>query len=389
MEEKNTVLRLTPAPPDWIVPWDALRRTNLGALLLQMAGVPQNPAYHGEGDALIHTQMVCEALVGLDQFRKLNERRRQEVFLAALLHDVGKIRCTRLEDGRWISPRHAAAGAAMARELLWLDCGWCGRPDWQALRETVCALIRYHTLPLHAAYEADGAKRLLKAAADGAILPDFSIELLCLLAKADILGRTCGDRAELLETVELCEVLAEEHGCLASPRPFPSRHTAYSYYSGRLELPDYELYDGAWGEVTLMCGLPGTGKDTWIASHCPDKPVVSLDAIRAELGVLPTGPQKRAADEAKARAKVLLREKRPFVWNATNISADLRRGLVELFTDYHASVRIVYLETEWGEERRRNANRAAMVPEQAILRMLSKLTPPEGFEAHRVEWYCV
>lgn len=389
MEEKNTVLRLTPAPPDWIVPWDALWRTNLGALLLQMAGVPQNPAYHGEGDALIHTQMVCEALVGLDQFRKLNERRRQEVFLAALLHDVGKIRCTRLEDGRWVSPRHAAAGAAMARELLWLDCGWCGRPEWQALRETVCALIRYHTLPLHAAYEADGAKRLLKAAADGAILPDFSIELLCLLAKADILGRTCGDRAELLEAVELCEVLAEEHGCLASPRPFPSRHTAYSYFSGKLELPDYELYDGAWGEVILMCGLPGTGKDTWIASHCPDKPVVSLDAIRAELGVLPGGPQKRAADEAKARAKALLREKRPFVWNATNLSADLRRGLVELFTDYHASVRIVYLETEWGEERRRNANRAAMVPEQAILRMLSKLTPPEGFEAHRVEWYCV
>ncbi len=135
-------------------------------------------------------------------------------------------------------------------------------PDRQALRETVCTLIRYHTLPLHAAYEADGARRLLKAAADGELLPDFSVELLCLLAKADILGRACGDRAELLEAVEL-------------------------------------------------------------------------------------------------------------------------------FTDYHASVRIVYLETEWGEERRRNASRAAVVPEQAILRMLSKLTPPEGFEAHRVEWRCV
>lgn len=388
MEEKDVILRLTPKPPDWSISWDALRHCGLGMLLSQMSGIPQDPAYHGEGDVLTHTQMVCEALAGLDQFRKLNERKRQEVFLAALLHDIGKIRCTRLEDGRWTSPHHAAVGAAMARELLWLDYGWCGQPDWQALRETVCTLIRYHTLPLHAVYEADGARRLLKAAADGALLPDFSVELLCLLAKADILGRICGDRAELLEVVELCEVMAEEYGCLAGPRPFPSRHTAYSYFSGKLELPDYELYDAAWGEVILMCGLPGTGKDTWIASRYPSMPVVSLDAIRAELGISPEGPQKRAADEAKARSKALLRGKRPFVWNATNVSADLRRGLVELFTAYHASVRIVYLETEWEEERRRNANRAAVVPERAILRMLSKLTPPEGFEAHGVEWRC-
>ena len=276
----------------------------------------------------------------------------------------------------------------MARELLWLDCGWCGQPGWQALRETVCTLIRYHTLPFHADYEADGARRLLKAAADGALLADFSVELLCLLAKADILGRSCGDQAELLEAVELCAVMAEEYGCLTGPRPFPSRHTAYAYFSGKLELPGYELYDAAWGEIILMCGLPGTGKDTWIASHYPGMPVVSLDAIRAELGISPAESQKRVANEARAQAKAWLRGKRPFVWNATNASADLRRGLAELFTAYHASVRIVYLETEWEEERRRNANRAAVVPEQAILRMLSKLTPPEGFEAHRVEWHC-
>lgn len=37
----------------------------------------------------------------------------------------------------------------------------------------------------------------------------------------------------------------------------------------------------------------------------------------------------------------------------------LRRGLVELFADYYASVRMVYLETEWEEELwpRREKNR--------------------------------
>lgn len=330
---KDTLLSMVPSPPDWSVPWDALRRTSLGALLLQMAGIRQNPAYHGEGDVLTHTKLVCEALAGLERFRQLDERRRQAVFLAALLHDVGKITCTRFEDGRWTSPRHAAAGAAMARELL----------------------------------------------------PDFSIELLCLLVRADILGRICGDQAALLEAVELCELLAEEQGCLAHPRVFPSRHTAFSYFSGRLDVPDCELYDDTWGEAVLMCGLPGTGKDTWIKEHCPELPVVSLDAVRAELGVSPAQPQKRVADEARA----LLRGKQPLVWNATSVTADLRRGLVELFTDYHASVRVVYLETEWEEELRRNAGRAAVVPEAAVRRMLARLRPPEPWEAHHVEWRCV
>lgn len=389
MESKDKLLALIPGPPSWKIPWDALEQTRMGAILSPMAKTPQNPIYHGEGDVLIHTRMVCEALVKLEQFHQLDEGRRQAVFLAALLHDAGKITCTRLEDGKWISPHHAATGAAMARELLWLEFGWCGNPHWQRLRETVCTLIRYHSLPPHAVYEENGAQRLLKAAAGGELLPDFNIELLCLLAKADILGRVCQDQAELLEAVELCGALAEEQGCLTGPHMFPNRHTAFSYHSGALNQPDCELYDDTWGEVILMCGLPGTGKDTWITNHYPDFPVVSLDAIRAELGISPTGPQKKVVDEARARAKELLRQKRPFVWNATNVTADLRRRQVELFTAYHASARIVYLETDWNEELRRNRHRTAVVPEGTILRMLSKLVPPEPFEAHQVKWHCV
>ena len=389
MEVKDTLLRLIPAPPDWNVAWEKLERTCVGPLLSQMAGIQQDPAYHGEGNVLAHTKLVCEALAELEQFRQLDESKRQAVFLAALFHDIGKITRTRLEDGRWTSPHHAAAGAAMARELLWLDCGWCGQPHWQALRETVCCLICYQSLPPHVVYEKDGTRRLLKAAADGELLPDFSIELLCLLAKADILGRVCEDQAELLEAVELCGALAEEQKCLTGPRVFPSRHTAFSYFSGRLNTSDCELYDNTWHEVILMCGLPGTGKDTWIASHYPHLPMVSLDAIRAELGISPVGPQKKVIDKARCRARTLLRAKQPFVWNATNVAADLRHGLVELFTDYHASVRIIYLETGWEEELRRNAGRTAVVPEHTILRMLGNLTPPHRFEAHRVEWHCI
>lgn len=386
---EDALLTLVPGPPDWTIPWAEWERTCVGPWLSQMALVPQDPTYHGEGDVLVHTKLVCQALTELEAFRVLDRSSRQAVFLAALLHDVGKIGRTRLEAGRWVSPRHTAEGASMVRELLWLECGWCGTPDRQCLRETVCALIRWHALPPHAASEPDGALRLIKAASDGELLPGFHIDLLCLLAQADVLGRVCDDRRELLEAVELCRMLAEEQGCLMGPRVFPSRHTAFSYFSGKPVQPDYALYDDTWGEVIVMSGLPGTGKDTWIGRNCPRLPVISLDAIRAELGISPTESQKRVVVEAETRAKALLRRRQPFVWNATNVTADLRHKLVGLFTAYHAAVRIVYLETAWEEELRRNENRSAVVPRQAIRRMLARLTPPERYEAHVVKWYCV
>lgn len=389
MDKKDTLLRLAPKPPDWGISWAALQQTSLGVIFSQMAVTPQNPQYHGEGDVLTHTQMVCQALIKLDDFRQLDEMKRGMVFFAALLHDIGKISCTRLEDGKWTAPHHATTGAAMARELLWLNCGWCGEPHWQTMRETICTLIRYHSLPAHAVCEKDGEQRLLRVAANGELLPDFSVKLLCLLSKADILGRVCSDQTEMVERVDLCGVMAEELGCLTEPRVFPSRHTAFSYFSGRLDQPDCVLYDDTWGEVVLMCGLPGTGKDTWIAHHCAELPVVSLDAIRTELGIPPMGPQRKVADEARERARILLRQKKSFIWNATNITTDFRQRLVQLFAAYHASVHIVYLETEWQEELRRNVNRAAVVPESDILRMLSSLMPPEAFEAHRVDWFCI
>lgn len=141
--------------------------------------------------------------------------------------------------------------------------------------------------------------------------------------------------------------------------------------------------------MTLLSGLPGTGKDTWIAQHCPEADVISLDAIRKELGVSPRESQNRVLDRVREQARELLRQKQPFVWNATNITVQTRQKLISLFESYGAAVRIVYLETTWDEQLRRNAEREDAVPESAIFHMLEKLTPPERREADRVEWRCV
>lgn len=357
-------------------------------LMAQMERTPQDPVWHGEGDVLTHTELVCGAMKALPAWQNADKTTQEILLLAAALHDVGKIRATFQEDGRWVSPGHARTGAGMARQLLWQEFGLCGTPEKQRLREAVCGLIRCHGLPPHAIDEPDGLLRLRKAAANGELSPFFTIKNLCILSEADVLGRICPDREELLDKVRLCRELAGEGLVLDTPYPFPSDYTRYSYLSGRNIAPDYPLYDDTWGEVILLSGLPGTGKDTWIRENL-DLPMISLDELRKELGVSPTDNQSRVVDAATRRAKELLRKKQPFVWNATNITPQTRGRQVGLFTAYGASVKIVYLETGWAEQLRRNAGRRDRVPESALRDMLGKLSPPERWEAHQVQWHCV
>lgn len=371
--------------------WKRIEAT-LSSFVIPMSRTEQNPAFHAEGDVWTHTKMVCEELVKLDAFRVLSEDQQQAVFLAALLHDIGKIPTTRWEDDKWTSPNHTLVGSKMARQFLWQDMGLCGTPEKQQLRETVCNLIRYHSFPPHAIDDPDGKRKLMAIAANGQNCPMFTIELLGVLCEADALGRVCLDERDglhMVEQVQLCREFAKENSCYAGPFQFPSLHTQYSYLARKDIAPEVEFYDDTWGQVILMSGLPGTGKDTWIKENCPHLPMISLDEIRKEMKIAPTENQSKVLEIARERAKELLRKRQPFVWNATNLSPMVRMKQIKLFTQYHASTRIVYLETDWNEQLRRNAGRIAEVPEQAICDMMEELVLPEIKEAHRVDWYCV
>lgn len=383
------LLTAVPGEPDWRIDWEAILATPLTAYIHEMAATQQNPVYHAEGDVWTHTKMVCSALTEMEEFRTLPVTQRQAVFLAALVHDIGKSVTTRWEDDRWTSPNHAPAGAGLTRRILWQEFGLCGTPEKQALRETICTLVRYHSVPPYAYEDKDCARRLLKIAANDQLIPDFSLKLLFLLSEADAMGRVASDGEDMRERVLLSAEMARELGCYDHPCEFASEITRYAYLNGMNIQPDQPLFDQTWGEVTLVCGLPGTGKDTWIGQHYPDLPVISLDSIRQELKISPTENQNRVIEAARECARELLRKKRPFVWNATNLSTTVRQRQVNLFTDYQARVRIVFLETEWTEELRRNSGRKEAVPEKAICAMMEKLVLPEIWEAHSVSWRCI
>lgn len=388
----DAVAALIPSRPASLTDrkWENLMRLLDPSGIRGLSGVPQDPMFHGEGDVMAHTRLVVNSLCSDGEFLALPDHQRVVLFLATALHDLGKLRTTRLEgDGRWHAPNHSPVGSRMVREFLWQECGMSGSRGLQAFRESVCALVRHHMLPSHLPDWDDPARKAREVAAAGTLATDVSLHALCLLGRADVSGRVSDDMEEGLDQVELTRMFAEEAGCLRSPYRFPDGHTRYAYLSGRGVAPDVPLYDGTWGEVTLVCGLAGTGKDTWKGQSLPDVPSVSLDDIRVELGVRPSDNQGQVIQVAQERARELLRRRQSFVWNATSLTSRNRQRVTSLAERYGAHCRIVFLETGWETGLARNGGRDAKVPEDVIARMLSKLEPPMPHEAQSVEWLCV
>jgi predicted kinase len=196
----------------------------------------------------------------------------------------------------------------------------------------------------------------------------------------------CEDQQDLLDNVVLFEELCKEYGCFQAPRQFCSKHARFLYFGGLWNHPDVKPYADFKARVVLMSGLPGVGKDHWIKEHLPDWPVVSLDAIRRELDISPTRPQGRVIQAAQEQARNYLREGVGFVWNATNISRQIRAQRVRLFRDYGARIRMVYLEVSPDRLDRQNREREYPVPEKAIGRFLGQWDVPDPYEAHCVEY---
>ncbi|WP_208350439.1 AAA family ATPase [Pseudaestuariivita rosea] len=367
------LIALVPQVPEWRVDWPAL--WSLWPEFTALDTCPQDPVHHGEGDVGTHTRMVVKALVSDAKWRALPDNDRSMLFWAACLHDIGKPTTTQHEDdGRITSRGHSRIGANIARFLLWQ----VGAPFvW---REALCGIILHHQLPFWLIERPD--PRRLAIQTSWTCRPD----LLCLHAHADALGRICDDQQAIIENVDLARLVFEEAGCLSAPFTFANDESRVAYFERDDRDPHFAAFEDFRCHVTVMSGLPGAGKDTWLAHHHPDLPVVSLDAIRAELNASATGNQGYVVHAAYDRAKDHLRARRDFAWNATNITAQVRSKVLRLLRDYGANIRIVYLEPAPNTLLRQNADRAAVVPQKVILKMAERLEPPTLSEAHKVDY---
>lgn len=344
-----------------------------------MKGVPQDPLYHAEGDVATHTRLVLKALERMVDYHQLPEQEQHILWAAALMHDIEKRSTTVIEqDGSITAKGHAKKGAMTVRYYLYTMTFTPFR-----VREQVVALIRHHALPSYALESKDPAKAVIEASLQ------VNTKLLAILAKANTMGRKTIDQADMLLKIDLFQALCEENNCWAHARHFKTPNARFQYFRKEETYPDFVPFDDFGSRVILMCGLPDAGKDDYIFHHYRDWPVISLDNIRREHKISPADKSGngRVIQMAKEQARVYLRQKQNFVWNAVNITRPVREQLINLFTTYKAYIIIVYVEVPYYQLHAQSPDAENYIPASFIERLAARLEVPVETEAHEVTYH--
>ncbi len=372
---------LCPEPPGWRLDWAGVEAALPWIRALE--GCPQDPRWHREGDVLVHTRMVCEALVALPAWRALAPPERHLLFAAALLHDVAKPACLQRDPQGGVSTRgHPARGEVMARLILWR----LGAPV--AWRESVAALVRHHQVPFFVHRRPD-RRRLVIGVAQAT-----PCDRLALLAEADARGHVCPDQDLLFEGIAAFVATAAAEGCLAGPRPFGSEHARFLYLrdgDGDPETaarrdPDAPAPEPGPARVVLVCGPPGAGKQAWTAERCPAWPIVVQEDPLLPAGQVPETGRALRWDRSLDMPRALLNDAIPFVWFGTFLTRRQRERALGLAAAAGAMVRIVHVEAPEATLFAWNRRRQRPLPGLDLRRLLDGWEVPWPGEAHRVDW---
>lgn len=339
-----------------------------------MAACPQDAEWHAEGDVWTHTKMVCQQLLRLDEWPLLSHRDRILLIMTALFHDAAKPLTSQVgpETGRVTSPKHAVRGEHLVRGVLReLGCDL-------TTREEIARLVRYHGRPAFLLERPAPAHEVIR------LSWLVNNHLLYLFALADTRGRDTDSMSRPEENLHFWKLVAEENGCFDQPYPFANDHARFLFFRQAQPNLHYVPHEDFACTVTMLSGLPGSGKDTWLSRHHSDLPVVSLDDIRGELDVDATGNQGEVIQLARERCRELLRAKTSFAFNATNLLYQTRQRWIDLFADYRARIELVYIEPPFPVILEQNKRRERSVPAQVIHTLANKSEPPTWLECHRL-----
>lgn len=139
------------------------------------------------------------------------------------------------------------------------------------------------------------------------------------------------------------------------------------------------------GALTVLVGLPASGKSTWAKEFAGTAIIVSTDDLRQKL----TGDaadQSRNGDvwrQAYETAAYWLTVGKNVIFDATNCGKRDRRNIVRTLGRCAKQINAVYFNTPLEECKRRNQKRERKVPDEVYLRMVSRLSVPtkeEGFD---------
>lgn len=155
-------------------------------MLFQLKRIRQSPKYHPEGNVWIHTMMVTDWAA-----RVKEQSSDKTVFLwAALLHDIGKGRTTRIRKGKITSYDHDKVGKEMAKEFF---SHFEVSPIFV---EKVAALVRWHMQILYVVKD-------LRFADIQSMEEQTDIREVALLGLCDRMGRVGTDLKKEEENIRI------------------------------------------------------------------------------------------------------------------------------------------------------------------------------------------
>lgn len=363
--------------------WHNLRQASLDDILAwaepqpwcrAMASCCQDAQWHSEGDVWTHTQMVCRQLLQLDEWPSLTAHERTLLLFTALFHDAAKPLTSQVdpETGRITSPKHAVRGEHLVRGVLRdLECDLF-------TREEIARLVRYHGRPAFLLERENPSHEVIQ------LSWLVNNRLLYLFALADTRGRDTDSMTRPEENLHYWKLMAEENSCFLGLYPFANDQARFQFYRQAEPNLHYVPHEDFACTVTMLSGLPGSGKDTWLSRERGDLPMVSLDDLRGELDVSPTDNQGEVVQLARERCRELLRSKTSFAFNATNLLKQTRQRWIDLFADYNARVELVYIEPPMLVILDRARRRERSVPQRVIQELADKSEPPTWTECHRL-----
>lgn len=346
------------------------RVENLFPYSTEMKECIQDSVYHAEGDVWTHIRMIAQHVHDRGHSNDVQ-------LLTTLFHDVAKAK-TREEivqpDRIRIShPYHSRISAQMA----WVDM-WQHNIGDIATRLQVYKQIQWHQRSYHIWKNTDMVRSALTYSIDAPWhdLIEFSI--------CDNLGRISAHQQETVESLELLRMWLEEHNI--SNKQWHSNSSKIFYFEKEGRDHTYHAQRPKGSNVIIMCGLPGSGKDTYVAENFCGLPVISMDQIRIALKIDHGDNQGPVIQTALETAKEYLRKKSPFVWNSTNLTRLARGKVIDLCRAYDAYTNIYIMGTDFQTTLAGNKSRKAVVPESVIYSMLNKWEPVSRIEAHEVNW---
>jgi predicted kinase len=329
---------------DWSVDWEKI----VGIPQFEkLNNTKQSVVWHKEGNVYIHERLVTQEMEKLLK-RNLIEKGSTEWIMcmaAAICHDLGKADTTKWSEEKndWTTKNHGVVGERITRHLFY--------DEDIILREKVCYMVRHH-MTLHHVYDKpeETNKRLIKLS-HGLVPMNYMI----LLNIADSIG-SWND----IETED--SLIDKEMKLTNDVRSLHCLQKRYSLVEKSQLIRDFIGYNGEVINdsndfcVYILVGFPGCGKSTYYKEFLADKPIISRDIIRGELGIdgATTSNDKKVVGTREEEDKVseifdkkmieYCENKESFVLDNTNLKYQYRKDYLLKIMKYNPKVKIIYIE---------------------------------------------